>query len=74
LEKLLPERPEQLGYKTPLWSCPRVAQLIEQEFGVRYHEGHVWKILAGIRSDPPDAPANAARGRSSLEKTHLAAP
>jgi Winged helix-turn helix len=28
--------------ETPLWTCPRVAHLIEQEFGVRYHEGHVY--------------------------------
>ena len=29
---------DRLGYKTPLWTCPRVARLIEQEFNVRYHE------------------------------------
>jgi transposase len=74
LEKLLLEGPERLGYKTPLWSCPRVAQLIEREFGVRYHEGHVWKILAGVRRDLPDALVDATRSRSSPEKTHLAAP
>ena len=37
LEKLLLRGPEQLGYETPLWTCPRVAHLIEQEFEVRYH-------------------------------------
>ena len=31
LEKLLLGGPEQLGYETPLWTCPRVAHLIEQE-------------------------------------------
>jgi transposase len=45
LEKLLLAGPEALRYETSLWTCPRVAHLIEQEFGVRYHEGHVWKIL-----------------------------
>src|SRR5438552_12797375 len=44
---LLLQGPERLGYETPLWTCPRVAHLITQEFGVRYHEGHVWKILVG---------------------------
>jgi len=39
------EGPEKLGYDTPLWTCRRVARLIEQEFGVRYHAGHVWKLL-----------------------------
>jgi transposase len=45
LEKLLVAGPEQLGYETPLWTCARVAHLIEQEYGIRYHRGHVWKVL-----------------------------
>ena len=45
LGDLLLQGPEQLGYETPLWTCERVAHLIEDEFGVRYHRGHVWKIL-----------------------------
>jgi transposase len=42
---LLQEGPERLGYETPLWTCPRVADLIEQTFEVKYHPGHVWRIL-----------------------------
>ena len=45
LVKLLKQGPEQLGYETPLWTCWRVAHLIQQEFGVSYHSGHVWKLL-----------------------------
>jgi len=45
LEDLLLQGPEKLGYETPLWTCARVAHLIEDEFGVAYHRGHVWKIL-----------------------------
>jgi enediyne biosynthesis protein E4 len=26
------------------WTCPRVAHLIESQFGVVYHPGHVWKV------------------------------
>ena len=37
--------PEVLGYETSLWTAPRVADLIERECGIRYHPGHVWKIL-----------------------------
>jgi transposase len=37
--------PAVLGYETSLWTAPRVADLIERECGVRYHPGHVWKIL-----------------------------
>ena len=50
-ERLL-EGPERLGYETPLWTCPRVAHLIEQEFGVSYHAGHVWKLLRQLNWSP----------------------
>jgi len=29
-----------------------VANLIEREFGVRYHVGHVWKILVALGWSP----------------------
>src|ERR1700688_649981 len=48
LEQRLLAGPERLGYDTNLWSSERVAHLIEQEFGVRYHPGHVWKILVSL--------------------------
>ena len=35
------------GYSTDLWTLPRVAEVIERTFGVRYHPAHVWKILRG---------------------------
>ena len=49
---LLRQGPERLGYETPLWTCDRVAHLIEDEFGVRYHAGHVWKILRQMNWSP----------------------
>lgn len=42
---MLLQGPEALGYCTPLWTCPRVADLMEREFGISYHAAHVWKIL-----------------------------
>src|SRR6266436_1502680 len=48
LEQRLLAGPERLGYDTKLWTSERVADLIEQEFGVRYHPGHVWKILVSL--------------------------
>jgi transposase len=45
LVELLLQGPERLGYETPLWTCPRVADLIERNFEVEYHPGHVWRIL-----------------------------
>lgn len=33
------------GYKTALWTLPRVASLIKDLTGVTYHPGHVWRLL-----------------------------
>ena len=52
LTSLLLEGPQAHGFPTPLWSCPRVARLIGDEFGVDYHEGHVWKILRALGRVP----------------------
>jgi transposase len=46
------EGPEKLGYQTPLWTCNRVADLIEREFAVSYHAGHVWKVLRQLNWSP----------------------
>ena len=35
LEAMLLRGPEAQGFSTPLWTCPRVARLIADEFGVR---------------------------------------
>ena len=51
LARLL-EGPEKLGYETPLWTCHRVGHLIQEEFGVRYHPGHVWKVLRQLNWSP----------------------
>ena len=36
---------EALGYETGLWTAWRVAHLIEEECGVRYHASQAWRIL-----------------------------
>ena len=36
--------PEAQGYKTALWTLPRVAALIKELTGVDYHPGHVWRL------------------------------
>ena len=33
------------GYATELWTLARVAEVIERITGVRYHPGHVWRLL-----------------------------
>ena len=57
------EGPEKLGYETPLWTCERVAHLIDQEFGVGYHAGHVWKLLRQLNWSP-QRPAGRALERN----------
>ena len=63
LVQLLLRGPEALGYETPLWTCPRVAHLIESEFHIRYHEGHVWKLLVSLGWSP-QRPTGRARERN----------
>ena len=36
------------GYDSDLWTLERVAVVIEEMTGVRYHPGHVWKILKAM--------------------------
>jgi len=44
--------PEELGHETPLWTCNRVGQLLQGEFGVGYHSGDVWKLLRQLNWSP----------------------
>lgn len=37
--------PKAFGFREDLWTCPRIAQVIEREFGVRYHPDHVRRLL-----------------------------
>lgn len=63
LEAMLLQGPEAHGFPTPLWTCPRVARLIRGHFGVRYHEGHVWKLLR-VLNWSPQRPVGKARERN----------
>jgi len=44
----LVEGPEAHGYATALWTIGRVTALIEEITGVKYHQGHTWKILRSL--------------------------
>lgn len=33
------------GFPNEIWTLKRIVQVIQKEFGVTYHQGHVWKIL-----------------------------
>jgi transposase len=36
---------ESYGFRGQVWTRARIAKVIEQEFGVRYHKGHVGRLL-----------------------------
>lgn len=57
------------GFGTDLWTLPRVAMVVERVTGVRYHPGHVWKIL-GAMDWTLQRPAKRARERDQ-EKVQL---
>ena len=48
LVRRLIQGPLQAGHRTDLWTLPRIAALIQREFGVRYHPAHVWKVLTAL--------------------------
>src|SRR5213593_982564 len=52
IERGLKRGPQALGYDTSLWTSWRVAHLIEQECGVRYHASQAWRILRQLGWSP----------------------
>lgn len=59
LERALLRGPEAAGFPTPLWTCPRVADWIQQRFGIRYHVDHVCRLLHAL-GFTPQKPARRA--------------
>jgi transposase len=43
---------EAYGFRGQVWTCGRVARVIEWEFGVRYDKGHVSRLLKHLRWTP----------------------
>lgn len=43
---------EAYGFRGEVWTCQRVAQVIEWEFGVCYHKDHVSRLLKGLGWTP----------------------
>ena len=52
IPELLWHGPEAYGFRGQVWTCARIARVIELEFGVRYHKDHVGRILKGLRWTP----------------------
>jgi transposase len=58
--------PEAFGFDTELWTLARIAAVIEQLTGVRYHPGHVWRLLRRLGWSP-QRPARRATERDEAE-------
>lgn len=62
LERLLLKGAGQCGYPTELWTCPRIAQLIDRKFGIHYHVDHIGRLLHSMGWSP-QRPERRARER-----------
>jgi transposase len=55
-KRLIPEflwhGPEAYGFRGQVWTRARIASVIKDEFGVRYHKGHVGRLLQELRWTP----------------------
>jgi transposase len=52
LEQALLKGARACGFPTDLWTCPRVAQLIRDRFGVDYHVDHIGRVLHALGWSP----------------------
>ena len=48
LETMLLRGARANGYTTALWTCSRVADVIERRFGVHYNTRYVWYVLRSL--------------------------
>lgn len=52
IPELLWHGPEAYGFRGQVWTCARIAQVIEWEFGVGYHKDHVGRLLKALHWTP----------------------
>jgi transposase len=69
LVRLLLQGPLQHGYSTDLWTCERIARLIQREFRVRYHRDHIGRLMhdLGWSYQKPERRA-AERDEEAIER------
>jgi hypothetical protein len=65
----LRQGPRAHGFRTNLWTLPRVARVIKQHTGVQYHPGHVWRLL-GALDWTLQRPAKRAKERNDAAIQH----
>jgi transposase len=67
LEKLLVQGAKAHGWTTDLWTCARIAELIQRHFGVSFHHDHVGRLLHERLDWTPLKPRRKARERKEEE-------
>jgi transposase len=66
LERALLAGAQAAGFDSDLWTCPRVAQLIRQRFGIGYHVDHLGRLLHSLGWSP-QRPERRARERDEVQ-------
>jgi transposase len=66
IEKALMRGAQAHGFSSELWTLERVAQVIERVADVRYHPGHVWRVLRSLGWSL-QKPTTLARERDEVE-------
>lgn len=66
LQEVLLKGAKSAGFDTDLWTCRRVAQVIKNLFGVKYHPHHVSKLLHSLGWSP-QKPQKVAKERDEEE-------
>jgi transposase len=66
LERVLLQGAKAAGFPTDLWTCPRVARVIRDRFGVTYHVDHVGRLLRSLGWSP-QKPQRRAVERDEVE-------
>jgi transposase len=66
LPDLLTHGAEAYGFRGNVWTCARVAKVIEWEFGVVYHPAHVSRILKELQWTPQKPIERASQRNETL--------
>jgi hypothetical protein len=60
---------EAYGFRGSVWTCGRIARVIEEEFGIAYDKGHVARLLRQLRWTPQVPVERASqRDEQAIEK------
>lgn len=69
LAEIVRAGPLAAGFRTDLWTCRRVAEVIRQRFGVGYHPDHVGRLLHALGFTPQKPQRRASeRDEAAIER------